>query len=102
MKITKWKNKEECYEELAWYYRVHYNTIRKIILRWKNRDFTVHKSTIKTNQWHKIKEVFKVEKKIERKLNRDKILRYEKEMAWEMVHIDVHKRKNIKWENPNK
>ena len=23
-------------------------------------------------------------------------------MAWEMVYIDVHKRKNIKWENPNK
>ena len=22
MKITKWKNKEEYYEELAWYYRV--------------------------------------------------------------------------------
>lgn len=23
-------------------------------------------------------------------------------MAWELVHIDVHKRKNIAWENPNK
>ena len=49
-----------------------------------------------------MKQIFKKEKKIQKKLNRDKILRYEKEMAWEMVHIDVHKRKNIKWENPNK
>lgn len=102
MKITKWKNKEEYYEELAWYYRDHLNTIRKIISRWKNWDFTIHKSTIKANLWHNFKNVLKVEAKIERKLNRDKILRYEKEMAWELVHIDVHKRKNIKWENPNK
>ncbi len=33
MKIKKWKNKEDYYEELSWYYRVHYNTIRKIIFR---------------------------------------------------------------------
>lgn len=102
MKITKWKNKEEHYIELAWYYRVHYNTIRKIIKRWKNWDFSIHKSTTKANLWHNFKKVIKVEKKIERRLNREKIIRYEKEMAWELVHIDVHKRKNIKWENPNK
>ncbi len=102
MKITNWKDKEQYYQELSLFYRVHYNTIRKIILRWKNWDFTVHKSTIKANQWYKIKKVFKVEKKIQNKLNRDKILRYEKEMAWELVHIDLHKRKNIKWENSKK
>ena len=55
MKITKWKNKEEYYAELAIFYRVHFNTIRKIILRWKKWDFTVHKSTTKANQWYKIK-----------------------------------------------
>lgn len=76
MKITKWKNKEKYYVELATFYRVHYNTIRKIILRWKNWAFTVHKSIIKANQWHKIKEVFKIKKKIEKKLSRDKIVRY--------------------------
>lgn len=65
MKITKWKNKEEYYKELAIFYRVHYNTIRKIIVRWKNWDFSVHKSTIKANQWYKIKEIFKTENKIQ-------------------------------------
>jgi hypothetical protein len=33
MIITRGKNKEEYYSELAVFYRVHYNTIRKIILR---------------------------------------------------------------------
>ena len=56
MQITKWKNKEQYYEELSVYYRVHYNTIRKIIKRWKNWDFSVHKSTIKANLWYKFKE----------------------------------------------
>ena len=102
MIITKWKNKEECYLELAKYYRVHYNTIRKIVLRWRKKDFTVHKSTTKANLWHNFKKLLKAEKKIEKRLNRDKIIRYEKEMAWELVHIDLHKRKNIKWENPKK
>lgn len=102
MIITRGKNKEEYYSELAIFYRVHYNTIRKIILRWNNWDFTVHKSTIRANLWHNFKNVLKIEAKIDRKLNRDKILRYEKEMAWELVHVDLHKRKNIKWENPNK
>ena len=23
-------------------------------------------------------------------------------MAWELVHIDIHKRRNIKWQNPKK
>jgi hypothetical protein len=36
MKITKWKDKELYYAELSLYYRVHYNMIREIILRWKN------------------------------------------------------------------
>jgi len=102
MIITKWKDKEEYYKELAIFYRVHYNTIRKIILRWNNWDFTVHKSTIRANLWHNFKKVLKVEAKIDRKLNRDNIFIYEKEMAWELVHIDLHKRKNIKWENLKK
>jgi hypothetical protein len=102
MKITRWKKKEKYYEELGWYYRVHKNTIRKIISRWKKGDFSIHKSTTKANQWHKIKELFKAEKKIQKKWKRNEIIRYEKEMAWELVHIDLHKRKNIKWENSKK
>lgn len=102
MILTKWKFKEDYYKELSVFYRVHYNLIRKIILRWRIWDFTVHKSTTKANLWHNFKKVLKVEKKIERKLNRDKIIRYEKDMAWELVHIDLHKRKNIKWEDPKK
>jgi len=102
MILTKWKFKEDYYKELWVFYRVHYNLIRKIIQRWRIWDFTVHKSTTKANLWHNFKKVLKVEKKIERKLNRDKIIRYEKDMAWELVHIDLHKRRNIKWEDPKK
>lgn len=102
MKITRGKWKEEYYKELAEYYRIHYNVIRKIIKRGKNGDFTVHKSTIKANLWHNFKKYLKAEKKIEKRINREKTLRYEKEMAWELVHIDLHKRKNIKWENSKK
>ena len=52
--------------------------------------------------WHNFKQVLRVEKKIEKRLNRETIIRYEKEMAGELVHIDVHKLKNIKGENPKK
>ena len=103
MKITRWKKKEEYYDELWQYYRVHINTIRKIIDRWKHWDFTVHKSTTKAHLWHCFRNYTKAEKKLLRTLGREsKIIRYEKEMAGELVHIDVHKQKNIKWENPKK
>lgn len=50
-----------------------------------------------------IKLYLKKEKKLIKRLKRElEIIRYEKEMAWELVHIDLHKRKNIKWENPKK
>jgi len=103
MRITKWKNKEAFYIELAEYYRVHYNTIRKIIKRARKGDFTVHLSTIYAELWWKFKLYLKKEKKLIKRLKREsEIIRYEKEMAWELVHIDLHKRKNIKWENPKK
>lgn len=103
MQITKWKNKELFYAELAPIYRVHYNTIRKIIKRARIWDFTVHLSIINNNLWCNFKNYLKAEKKILKKLKREReIVRYEKEMAWELVHIDIHKRKNIKWENPKK
>lgn len=103
MIITKWKNKESFYIELAEFYRVHYNTIRKIVKRARKWDFTIHLSTRNDNLWWKFKLYVKAEKKLLRKLKREsEIIRYEKEMAWELVHIDIHKRKNIKWEDPKK
>ena len=103
MRISKWKNKELFYVELSEFYRVHYNTIRKIIKRARKQDFTVHLSTVYAELWWKFKLYLKKEKKLIKKLKREsEIIRYEKEMAWELVHIDLHKRKNIKWENPRK
>jgi hypothetical protein len=103
MKITKWKNKEAFYVELAKYYRVHYNTIRKIIKRARKGYFTVHLSTVNAELWCKFKLYLKKEKKLIKRLKREsEIIRYEMEMAWELVHIDLHKTKNIKWENPKK
>jgi transposase InsO family protein len=103
MNLTKWKKKEDYYKELWEYYRVHPNTIRKIIKRWSQWDFTIHKSTVKAHLWHNFKTYTKLERKLLKKLNRESgIIRYEKEMAGELVHIDVHKQKNIKGENPKK
>lgn len=103
MLISKWKSKEASYVVLAEYYRVHYNTIRKIIKRARVWDLTVHMSIVKQNLWHRFKKYLKIEKKLLKRIKRDSnIIRYEKKMAWELVHIDLHKRKNIKWENPKK
>jgi transposase InsO family protein len=86
----------------AWYH-VHINTVRKIIQRARLWDFTVHKSTTQANLGHQFSSYTKEEKRLQRQREREgSIIRYEKSMAWEMVHIDLHKMKNIKWENPNK
>lgn len=103
MRSTKWKKKEEYYEELATFYRVHYNTIRKVVYRGDKHDFMVHKSTTRANLGHCFKKHTKAERKLLKTLKRESgIIRYEKAMAWELAHIDVHKQKNIKWENPKK
>lgn len=87
-------------------YRVHRNTISKILVRGKIWDFTIHNSTTYKNKqlefW--LKRLSRTEKKLEKRILRNEIAktRYEKDMAWELVHIDLHKMKNIKWENPNK
>lgn len=103
MRVTKWKKKEEFYETMATYHHVHCNTIRKIIQRGRLWDFTIHKSTTRANFGYQfsgyLKEEFRLLKQIAREAG---IIRYEKTMAGEMVHIDIHKMKNIKWENPEK
>ena len=99
MKITKWKHKEDEYKTLAEFYRVHFNTIRKIVKRARICDFTVHLSIRNDMLNHNFKKYLKKEKKLLKRIEREsKIIRYEKKMAWELVHIDLHKRKNIKWE----
>ena len=103
MTITKWKKKEDEYKLLAEFYRVHFNTIRKIVKRARVWDFTVHLSIRKDMLNHNFKKYVKKEKKLLKRVKREsEIIRYEKKMAWELVHIDLHKRKNIKWENPKK
>ena len=97
---TKWKNKEETLIELADFYIVHHNTISKIVKRSRKWDFSIHLSTTIDNLLWKYKLYVKKEKKLFKRLKREnEIIRYEKEMAWELVHIDIHKRKNIKWED---
>ncbi len=103
MRETKWKDKEKAYKVLAEFYRVHINTIRKILKRARVKDFTVHLSIRHDNLWCNFKKYLKEEKQLLKRITREsQIIRYEKEMAWELVHIDLHKRKNIKWENPRK
>ena len=103
MEITKWKNKEAEYKALAEFYRVHFNTIRKIVKRARLWDFTVHLSIRKDMLNHNFKKYLKKERKLLKRVKREsEIIRYEKKMAWELVHIDLHKRKNIKWEDPRK
>ena len=100
---TRGRKKEVFYKEISPLYRVHYNIIRKVCKRWRLWDFEPHKSTRKDNLWHNFKNYLKSEKKILKRVKRAEwIERYEKEMAWELVHIDIHKRKNIQWENPKK
>ena len=103
MRETKWKWKEDCYSDLWEYYRVHINTIRKIIKRARIWDFTVHLSTTYDNLWHWFKKYLKKEKKLLKRLAREALIeRYEKEKAWELAHIDLHKVKTIKWHPPKK
>jgi transposase InsO family protein len=104
MKETKWKKKEKCYHDLALRYEVHVNTIRTILTRARLQDFTIHKSTRHDYLGHRFSTGYiAYEKKLSKRLNHlAGIHRYEKEMAGEMAHIDVHKIKNIKWEDPKK
>lgn len=87
------------------WYHLHRNTISKVIKRWKQWDFTVHTSCREDYKslkyWLKKLDVLheKIQKKI---LKYGSIQRYEKEHAWDLGHIDVHKLKNVAWQNPKK
>lgn len=101
---TRWR--EGCtQEQLSWEYRVHRNTISKICTRGKIWDFTVHKSTKQQYRTFKynIRKLDRLSEKLRLKAEKKAgMLRYEKEHAWDLGHIDVHKTKNIKWQDPKK
>ena len=82
----KWKWKELFYDELSTFYRVHYNTIRKVIKRARKGDFTVHLSTTKDNLGHNFNNYIKKEKKLLKRVKREsEIIRYEKTTLWTIV-----------------
>ena len=92
-------------QDIAHYFHVHRNLISKIIRRWKQWDFSVHSSC---RLWYKslmywLKKIDFIVHKIKQKQQRYwSIIRYEKEYAWELIHIDLHKLKNIKGQDPKK
>lgn len=103
--LKTWWSKTKIIKVLAIYYDVHYNTILKIVERWRKKDFTIHSSKRNDYKLFKmnIRKLDNLSVKLKRIAERKKgIVRYEKKYAWELWHMDVHKVKNIRWENPKK
>lgn len=101
---TRWKEGTP-QKQLGTEYRVHRNTISKICLRWAIWDFSVHRSTRSDYRTftYNIRKLDLLSAHLKKEADRKAgIIRYEKEYAGELGHIDVHKIKNIKWENPKK
>lgn len=92
-------------QDIANYYHVHRNLIWRVIKRAKHWDFTVHSSC---RLWYKsvkywLRKIDALVDTIKKKQARYwNIVRYEKEHAWELVHIDIHKLKNMRWQYPRK
>ena len=102
---TTWGSKTLIFRNLSTYYRIHTNTVAKIVDRWKHKDFSIHKSTRKDYRTFArgIEKINTLQKKIIKRRERlAGIVRYEKRYAWELWHIDVHKVKNVQWQNPKK
>lgn len=80
-------------KNLSIYYHVHLNIIRKVCKRWKQWDFTVHKSTREDYRsleyW--LKRLLKIEEKINKKKERKEIIRYERKAPGDLLHIDLYK-----------
>lgn len=109
--------RKECYrlykvwrekQEIAIHFHVHRNTITKIIKRAKVLDFSIHKSTREDYRSleYGLRKLDTLYEKIKKKHDKYwSIVRYEKQYAGELVHIDVKKIKkikNIKGQNPKK
>lgn len=107
-------NRKECYklywewrkkQEIAIHFHVHRNTISKIIRRAKLWDFSVHQSTREDYRSlrYGLRKLDAIYEKIKKKHDKYwSIVRYEKQHAWELVHIDCKKIKNVKGEDPKK
>lgn len=91
--------------QLAIDHRIHRNTISKICSRWAIGDFSIHTSTRHDYRTFKynIRKLDLLSAHLRKEADRKAgIIRYEKKFAGELWHIDVHKLKNIAWENPKK
>ena len=100
-----WWGKQKILWELSVFYRVHINTIAKIVARWKHGDFSIHKSI--RNDYRCVTRGLRKQSKTEQRIlkvraRKEGIHRYEKQYAGELGHIDVHKAKNIKGQDPKK
>lgn len=101
---TRWKEGID-QKQLATDYRIHRNTVSKICSRWDMGDFSVHTSTRSDYRTFKynIRKLDRLSAHLKKAADRKAgIIRYEKKYAWELGHIDVHKLKNIKWQDPKK
>ena len=90
-------------KDLAEYYHIHRNVVWKIVKRAKYWDFSVHKSTREDYRTLKywLAKLEATRTKILHKIARQQtIVRYEKEYAGELMHIDLHKSKNVRWRDP--
>jgi transposase InsO family protein len=89
---------------MAGHYRVHINTVKTIFSRGKRGDYTLHSS--ERDDYRSCARGYarqqQASEHIQKRLDREAIIRYEKEYAGELGHIDIHKLKNIKGEDPKK
>lgn len=85
--------KHQAVASLAREYKVTRKTIYEVLRRARMRDFENHKST--NHRWRTIeyglKKLSATEKKLQKKINRLNIKRYEKSNPGEMVHFDTKK-----------
>ena len=86
-----WKTGTWSQRKLADEYHVDKNTIKKIIVRGRLGDFSVHDSTntrYRTIEYG-LKKLLKTKEKLQKKAERLAIKRYEKSYPGEMVHADT-------------
>lgn len=92
-------------KDLASQLGIHRNTVGKIIKNARLRDFCVHKS-VRADYRTFARANAKLEAlsaKLKTKADRKAgIVRYEKERAGELGHIDVHKARNVRGQDPKK
>jgi len=88
-----WRTQEKTVTGLSREYKVSRVTIYKILERARLKEFTNRTSTNKRFRTitYGLKKLSKAEKRIQKRLDRESIKRYEKEYPGEMVHFDTKK-----------